>query len=178
MTEPAANTSVCSPPAPSSKFADDKTSAGFKHAGHFCHCALGILNKAKHSHRKNTVEALVIEWQSLRLSLDERQLSILDFRSPVRGGNHHGVCIETRDDSATSRKLRRQLSVTAANIQQCLAGDRAKQLKEQLLLQRVGDLAEPTRSPLGVGSSQFSCCVHQAIPTNRAPMQMVAGRAS
>jgi hypothetical protein len=71
MAQPAANTAVDGPQAPSPEFTDEEVSTGFEHAGHFRDCALGLLNKAKHRHCENAVEALVIERQSLRLSLNK-----------------------------------------------------------------------------------------------------------
>src|SRR3972149_7613192 len=86
ITEPATNAAVRGPQTPPPQFADDKPAAGLQHASHFYDGPVGIANEAKHSHRNDTVENCIVEWQPLGLSLNEMQPSTLGFGASSRGG--------------------------------------------------------------------------------------------
>ena len=157
MTEPATNAAVHGPPAPPSEFADDEPSSGPQHAGHFRDRLLHISNEAKHGHRKDEVKSRIVEWQPFGLSLNEIQLSTLDFGPPSRDGDHLWGSIDPCCYCTAPRKCRCQRSIAAANVQQPLAGNRTKKFEEESPLQRIGNLAKTARSPPGVGLGQPFC---------------------
>lgn len=108
-----------------------------------------------------------MEWQPLGLSFNEMQLRTLDFGASSRGRDHHRVCIEPRYNCATPNKLRCKCAIAAADIQQCFIDNWAEKLEEELLFQRIGDLAKAVRSPLGVGLDQPFCRLRCACPNGR-----------
>jgi hypothetical protein len=107
---------VCCPKAPAPEFADDKPSSGLQNAGHFHNHSFGISNETKRGHRKDEVECCLLEWQSLRKSLNKMQLSGLNFGPLSRSGDHPRVCIEPRYDRTTSGKFRCKRRIAAADI--------------------------------------------------------------
>jgi hypothetical protein len=173
MTEPATNATAHGPQTPPPQFTDDKPSSGPQHARHFHNRSLGISNEAKYGHRKDKVESCVIERQPFCLPLNEPYLSGLAFGTPLRRGDHCWICVESRYDCSTAGEFRCKRTVAAADIQQYLVGDRAEKLEEQPLLQRIGNLAKPARSPPGVGLGQSLCRLHTAHEAFR--MAVLAG---
>ena len=142
MTEPAANAPLRCPQAPAMQFPDKKTSPRPQHASHFADGLLAIPNEAKHGYRNDIIEGRIVIGQGFCLPLDEPQANAGDVGAPARGGDHHGIRIDSRYDRPPPRKLQGERSVAAADIQQCLAGHRTETFEEKLLFEGIGDPAE------------------------------------
>jgi hypothetical protein len=128
--------------------------AGLQHAGHFHNCSVGISNEAKGGHRKDEIKCCIAERQALCQSLDRMQLCALDFAPLSRGGDHCRICIECRYKRTKPGKFRCKRGIAAADVQEPLAGNWTSKFGEELLLQRIGNIAKTARSPSRVGSGQ------------------------
>ena len=178
ITKPAANTAVCCPKAPAPEFADDKPSAGLEHAGHFGNRSFGISNEAKHGHRKDKVESRVFERQCFCLPLNETVAEWPRFRSAVARqrssqGLHRAPLRLRHVEQVPMQALPSPQPTSSSRF----AGNRTSKFEEELLLQRIGNLAETARSPPGVGSGQPFCRLRSAHEAVRmaVPLVLIAG---
>ncbi len=75
-----------------------------------------VSNEAKRGHRDDALKRRIVEGQSLRLSLDKMQQSVLDF-APLSDSCEHGrICIECRYDRTAPSEFRRKRSIATTDV--------------------------------------------------------------